>query len=523
MATRRKACRMSMIRIEPDRPHPLYDVTATRRIEQAAPRSLPAGTLMERAGLAVARLAQAVAPHARQVWIACGSGNNGGDGLEAAAQLALRGVRVRVTWLGRPDAAPADARRAWERARGAQVPFVEHAPADLGPDDLCIDALLGIGAAARSGAPSPELAALLRALQDSRASLLCVDGPSGLQADTGQYLPGLAPPEYAPPGTRHTLGLLTLKPGWFTGRGRDAAGTVWWDDLGMDVLAEPPSAWLAGPGVPVRRAHASHKGSFGDVAVVGGEALGTRGQGMTGAALLAASAALHGGAGRVAVALLDASGKDTLPVDPQQPECMLRRFDALELDRATVVCGCGGGEAVRDVLPRVLAEAPRLVLDADGLNAVAHDTALAEQLRGRALRHGPLPTVLTPHPLEAARLLGSDTAAVQADRLGAARALAERFHCAVVLKGSGSVVAAPERPVHINPTGNGRLATGGTGDVLAGFLGALWAGRPEGKEAAFDAATAACHAHGRAADQWPPGSTLTASALARRLVPAVGG
>ncbi|WP_436638971.1 NAD(P)H-hydrate epimerase, partial [Paracidovorax avenae] len=87
---------MSMIRIEPDRPHPLYDVTATRRIEQAAPRSLPAGTLMERAGLAVARLAQAVAPHARQVWIACGSGNNGGDGLEAAAQLALRGVRVRV-------------------------------------------------------------------------------------------------------------------------------------------------------------------------------------------------------------------------------------------------------------------------------------------------------------------------------------------------------------------------------------------------------------------------------------------
>ncbi|MBF9267442.1 NAD(P)H-hydrate epimerase, partial [Paracidovorax cattleyae] len=250
--------------------------------------------------------------------------------------------------------------------RAAQVPFLDGPPADLGPEDLCIDALLGIGASARSGAPSPELAALWQALQVSGAPLLCVDGPSGLQADTGQYLSGFALQGHARPGTRHTLGLLTLKPGWFTGQGRDAAGTVWWDDLGVDASAEPPSAWLSGPGTPAWRAHASHKGSYGDVAVVGGEAIGARGQGMTGAALLAASAALYGGAGRVAVALLDASGTDTLPVDLMQPECMLRRFDVLELDRATVVCGCGGGEAVRDVLPRVLAEAPRLVLDADG-------------------------------------------------------------------------------------------------------------------------------------------------------------
>lgn len=511
-----------MHRIDPDRAHPLFDTAATRRIERAALEACPPGTLMARAGLAVARLALAVAPHARRVWVACGPGNNGGDGLEAALQLHRRGLAVRVAWLGQPETAPADARQAWERARAAGVPFAPGAPDGLGPEDLCIDALLGIGTAPRSSghAPAPALLALLQALQTTRAPVLCVDGPSGLLADTGTYLPGLAP-EHPPASARHTLGLLTLKPGWFTGQGRDAAGTVWLDGLRVDTAAEAPSLWLAGPGRSERRPHASHKGSFGDVAVVGGEGIGARGMGMTGAALLAASAALHGGAGRVVVALLD-GGADALTLDPQQPECMLRRFDVLALEHATVVCGCGGGEAVRAVLPRVLAEAPRLVLDADGLNAVAGDAALATQLRDRERHHGALPTVITPHPLEAARLLGTDTATVQSDRAGAARSLADRYRCVVVLKGSGSVIAAPERAARINPTGNGRLATGGTGDVLAGFLGAVWAARPEGDDAAFEAVSAACHAHGQAADRWPPGTALTASCLARRLVPASG-
>ncbi len=511
-----------MHRIDTDRSHPLFDTAATRRIERAALEACPPGTLMERAGLAVARLALAVAPHARRVWVACGPGNNGGDGLEAALQLHRRGVAVQATWLGEPGTAPADARQAWERARAAGVPFASGVPDDLGPEDLCIDALLGIGTAPRSGGhpPAPALHAVLRALHATRAPVLCVDGPSGLLADTGTYLPGLAP-GHPPASARHTLGLLTLKPGWFTGQGRDAAGTVWLDGLGVDTAAESPSLWLAGPGPSEPRPHASHKGSFGDVAVVGGEGIGARGMGMTGAALLAASAALHGGAGRVVVALLD-GGADALTVDLQQPECMLRRFDALALDHATVVCGCGGGEAVRAVLPRVLAESPRLVLDADGLNAVAGDAALAAQLRDREHRHGALPTVITPHPLEAARLLDTDTAAIQADRPGAARALAERYRCAVVLKGSGSVIAAPGRTARINPTGNGRLATGGTGDVLAGFLGAVWAARPEGDGAAFEAASAACRAHGALADRWPAGTTLTASALARGLTPLSG-
>jgi len=174
-----------------------------------------------------------------------------------------------------------------------------------------------------------------------------------------------------------------------------------------------------------------------------------------------------------------------------------------------VVCGCGGGTAVHDLLPRVLAEARALVLDADALNAIAGDGALQALLGARA-RAGRA-TVLTPHPLEAARLLGTGAAEVQADRLHAAQRLAERFGATVVLKGSGTLVtAAGETPV-INPTGNARLATAGTGDVLAGMIGAtLAAGRP--------AMVAACEAvwlHGDRADRWPAGLPLTAGALAR--------
>ena len=230
---------------------------------------------------------------------------------------------------------------------------------------------------------------------------------------------------------------------------------------------------------------------------------------MGGAALLAASAALHGGAGRVLVALLGG----TLDLDVRQPELMFRHVDALQLEQLTVVCGCGGGEAVRAALPQVLAQAPRLVLDADALNAIASDAALAQALADRAPKaHA---TVLTPHPLEAARLLGTDTASVQSHRLAAAEQLAERFQCVVVLKGSGTVVAAPNQAPRINPTGNALLATAGTGDVLAGLIGAYWAAGP----APLDAAAEAVYAHGRAADTWPAEQALTASALAQRMRP----
>ena len=507
-----------MIRIAADHPRPLFNTAATRRIEHAAAATLPPHTLMQRAGLAVAQLAQALAPHARRVWIACGPGNNGGDGLEAAMHLQNSGRTVVVTWLGHPDTAPADARASWQRARGAGVVWADAAPDDLGANDLCIDALLGIGVSSRPATPvrpaDARLQACVQTLQHSPAPVLAVDLPSGLDADTGQFAPGFSPAPAQhlhtpyPQAPRHTLSLLTLKPGLFTAAGRDAAGQVWLDDLGIPPGHEPPTAWLSGPARSEPRQHASHKGSYGDVAVVGGEGLNERGMGMSGAALLAASAALHGGAGRVLVALLDSN---RLELDLQQPELMFRRFDALALEQLTVVCGCGGGQAIARVLPQVITSAARLVLDADALNTIANQAALHALVVARG-QHGQ-PTVLTPHPLEAARLLGLTTAEIQADRLGAARQLAEQFNCVAVLKGSGTVVAAPDRVPAINPTGNARLATAGTGDVLAGMVGA----RMAAGASAYRAASEAVYVHGQVADEWPAGRALTASALARRM------
>ena len=503
--------------------HPLalHDSAATRRIEQAAAAALPPHTLMQRAGLATARLALALAPHARRVWVAAGPGNNGGDGLEAAMHLQRWGCSPVVTWLGTPDKAPPDARASWQRAVQAGVPFADHPPSDLGPQDLVIDALLGIGAARP---PAGRMAQWLALMQAGAAPILAVDVPTGLDADSGwlqapvtiDSIAARADPARAngpfglknslPP--RHTLSLLTLKPGLFTAHGRDACGQIWLDGLDVPPAlldAEPPTAWLNAAPARTPRPHASHKGSFGDVAVVGGEALAARGMGMTGAALLAASAALHGGAGRVLLSLLDAGETHTA----SQPELMLRRFERLDLPALTVVCGCGGGDAVAAVLPAVLHGAARGVLDADALNVIAADPALQTALRQRA--SAGQATVLTPHPLEAARLLGATSAQVQQGRLRAATQLAERFACTVVLKGSGTVIATPGQAPRINPTGNARLATAGTGDVLAGLVGA----RLAAGQAALQAASAAVYLHGWAADQWPAGSALTAGALAQ--------
>jgi hydroxyethylthiazole kinase-like uncharacterized protein yjeF len=193
---------------------------------------------------------------------------------------------------------------------------------------------------------------------------------------------------------------------------------------------------------------------------------------------------------------------------------MQRHWSQLDLEKLLVVCGCGGGSAVTAVLPEVLQRSAQLVLDADGLNALAQDAQLQENLRQRAIQQ---PTVITPHPLEAARLLGTLTAQVQNNRIQAAQDLAERFQCCVVLKGSGTVIAAPGHTPRINITGNGRLAIGGTGDVLAGLVGARMAQGPNTLEAAFDAACTAVAQHGQMADGWPKDEALTASRLAKSL------
>ncbi|MDQ0034691.1 hydroxyethylthiazole kinase-like uncharacterized protein yjeF [Variovorax boronicumulans] len=483
-----------MHRITPATVADLFDIAATRRIEQAAAAALAPHTLMQRAGLAVARLAMSIAPHARTIWIACGPGNNGGDGFEAAAQLQHRGFMPIVTFVGDENRLPPDAKASLQRARDASVIFAQKPPAEY---ELAIDALLGIGS---TRPPEGVMAEWLREMDAKSQPVLSVDVPSGLNADTG----ALSGSTGAHANTaRFCVTFLTLKPGLFTAHGRDAAGTVWFDDLGCGATAEPPTARLVGVPKAQARTHASHKGSYGDVAVIGGAS------GMAGAALLAGSAALHAGAGRVFVGLLDPSAA---PVDTAQPELMLRDASALDLSGMTAVCGCGGGTDVRSVLPRVLATAAALVVDADALNAIATDSALQAQLASRARRGRP--TVITPHPLEAARLLGCTAGDVQADRLAAARQLASRFGVVAVLKGSGTVIADDSgAPAVLNLTGNARLATAGTGDVLAGMIGAALAAQ----QPAFEAACEAVWRHGHIADTWPTNAApLTAGTLARQ-------
>jgi len=176
-----------------------------------------------------------------------------------------------------------------------------------------------------------------------------------------------------------------------------------------------------------------------------------------------------------------------------------------------VVCGCGGGTPIEAVLAKILSTPSPLVLDADALNALAESAALQALLIKRSKTAWP--TVLTPHPLEAARLLKTTSQEIQKNRLQAAQQLADQFACIVVLKGSGTVIAAPEQVPFINPTGNGKLATPGSGDVLAGILGAYLAAG----QLPFSAACDAVYRHGEVADQWPQSPALTAGMLAKML------
>jgi hydroxyethylthiazole kinase-like uncharacterized protein yjeF len=481
---------------------PLFRAASSRRIEAQAQAALAPHALMARAGEAVARLGLAVAPHASAAWVLAGPGNNGGDGLEAAIHLQAAGRSVQVHLLADPARLPADAAWALSRVQAAGVP-IEYgtlAPA-VSRDSLAIDALLGLGS---RRAPEGALAQAVLALRRHEGPVLAVDLPTGLDGDTGRCLGDS--PETAVRAD-HTLSLLTLKPGLFTGQGRDLSGRVWFDDLGI-AAGHSPEAWLGlaaeteEPALP--RRHAQHKGSFGEVLVVGGAT------GMLGAAWLAGRAALAAGAGRVYVQLLDEQA-DLL--DPVHPELMGRRPDAarrLPPESLTVACGCGGGFPVAAALPWWLGRAHRLVLDADALNAIAADASLQTQLQRRALRGQA--TILTPHPLEAARLLDCSSLEIQSDRLAAAQTLAERLGCTVVLKGSGTVVAQAGQPAWINATGNASLATAGTGDVLAGWLAGCWA---QGLTP-WQAARHAVHRHGAAADRWVAqgrGGPLPASRL----------
>jgi hydroxyethylthiazole kinase-like uncharacterized protein yjeF len=344
---------------------------------------------------------------------------------------------------------------------------------------VIVDGLFGIGLARDV---EGDYARLVDYVNRQSCPVLALDIPSGLDSDTGRVR-GCAV------RATHTITFIALKPGLLTLDGPDHCGEITVAELGVD--AGQASAWVAEPGLfkgmLKARPYNFHKGMAGSLAVFGGAA------GMTGAALLAGRAALRLGAGRVYLGLLD----QTLHVDPVAPELMIRHADdALGLDLEAMVVGPGLGTGARaeTLVGAALASELPCVLDADALNLVAE----SEDLR-KACARRTAETLLTPHPAEAARLLGSTTAGVQAERVKAARLLSQNLNAHVVLKGAGSIVVARDGHWFINRTGHPGLATAGTGDVLAGLLGALLAQRYSGETALV----LGVHLHGAAAEGLP--------------------
>jgi hydroxyethylthiazole kinase-like uncharacterized protein yjeF len=354
---------------------------------------------------------------------------------------------------------------------------------------------------------SGAVRALVNAISGFTCPILALDVPSGLDADTGNIVGnGVAV------RATHTLTFIADKPGLHTCFGRDHAGHVQIARLEVnDSRLESANMHLnrieAFSGFLRRRPHNSHKGSYGDVIVIGGA------PGMAGAPILAARAAAKCGAGRVFAAFLDAPPA----YDSAQPELMCRVASEVDFASGVLVIGPGLGtsHAAYDLLSQALQTHAPLVLDADALNLIAGKADLKQKLVQRTA-----PALMTPHPLEAARLLQTKAADIQADRIAAARQLAQRFNSVVILKGSGSVIAKPDGELMINPTGGPALATAGTGDVLAGICGALFAQ----SFPAWNAALAATWAHGQAGDDLtkqyggPVGLTATELILCVRSV-----
>jgi hydroxyethylthiazole kinase-like uncharacterized protein yjeF len=470
----------------------LYSIAQIRAIEQTAAANLPAGALMQRAGQAAAKAAWELLPEPRtqaRILILAGPGNNGGDAFEAACHLRRAGAHVTLIFFGDASKQPPDARAARLRAEAASVEILPESTLAAHSHErwsLIVDGLYGIGLTrAIDGAQRIAVDTANRLRGALACPLLALDVPSGLHADTGAIVGGGAGIAIR---ATHTLTFIADKPGLHTVHGRDHAGLVQLARLDIDHTQFPAApARLNQPALFASllqpRRHNSHKGSYGDVAVLGGA------HGMGGAVILAARAAAHCGAGRVYAGFLE----HPPPYDSVQPELMCRLAMELPLEGMTLAAGPGLGtsRAAHDLLARTLNVAAPLVLDADALNLLALEPGLQQKVRRRSS-----PALLTPHPLEATRLLAVSSDEVQSDRPAAARELARRLNAVVILKGSGTVIADAAGDIAINPTGNPGLATAGSGDVLTGICGALLAqGYP-----AWEAALAATWLHGRAAD-----------------------
>lgn len=460
----------------------LLDAAALRGVEARAAASLgDAFELMRRAGQAAWRELLEHWPRAQRIVVVCGPGNNGGDGYVLARHALMSGRQVDVVRLAGHVPRSELAARAcadYEAAQGRIQSFERNLPGA----DLVVDALFGIGL---SRAPDEDCVRLIAAINAQAAPVFSLDAPSGVDCDRGS-VPGEAV------RATHTLEFIAGKRGLCTGAALDHAGSRALASLELPSkslgeaaavaeLLRPAdlSRWLR----PRRRD--SHKGSHGRVLCVGGDCGGG------GAIMLCAHAALRCGAGLVDVATRAVHVSAVLA---RTPEALVHAvddasgFDAL-LAKADVIAlgpGLGQGEWGSALYRQAIKAGKPLVMDADALNLLAADAA----------PRLPPESILTPHPGEAARLLGCLTADIQRDRPAAADKLASRFHCTVVLKGAGSIVASPSHLPCIIGAGNPGMAVGGMGDVLTGAIAALHA---QGLTA-FDAARAGALLHAAAGD-----------------------
>ncbi|MDO6408377.1 bifunctional ADP-dependent NAD(P)H-hydrate dehydratase/NAD(P)H-hydrate epimerase [Pantoea phytobeneficialis] len=460
--------------------HSVWPAQAIGKLERDAADSLGLTLyeLMQRAGQASYELARRLWPEASHWLVLCGHGNNGGDGYVVARLAQAAGITVTLLACEGSKPLPEEAqqaREAWLAAGG-----VIHAADACWPEqvEVIIDALLGTGLNRAPAAPYDHLITLANA---HAAPVLAIDMPSGLAAANGT----------APGATMlaaHTLSMIVLKPGQLTGKARDYIGQLHVDELGLSVF-------LAGNPAPMQRVDAqdlsrwlkprkatSHKGDHGRLLVVGGD------RGTAGAIRMTAEAALRAGAGLVRVLTHE---DNIAPILTARPELMVdalveeRLQQALEwADVIAIGPGLGQRDWGKQALKTVVACEKPMLWDADALNLLAIN---ADYRQNR---------IITPHPGEAARLLGVKTSEIESDRIHAAQTLVKRYGGVVVLKGAGTVIADDQGNLVISDVGNAGMASGGMGDILSGIIAALMGQ----KLALFDAACAGCVAHGAAAD-----------------------
>ena len=463
-------------------PAEIYSTDSVRRIDRLAIEAagIAGYTLMNRAGHAALELARRSWPDAKRWQIVCGAGNNGGDGYVLARLAAERGIDVRVTSLVPIDSLSGDAATACRdfRAAGGAV-----RPWDGTLDeaaDLLVDAILGSGLTRKLDGPFAEA---VGEMCRHEAPVLALDIPSGISGDTGEVLGRAVRAE-------RTITFAGLKSGLFLADAPDFVGHLSFADLSVPAACrESVSPVMRRIGdeaiarVLAPRPRSAHKGDFGHLLLVGG------GPGMAGAIRLSGEAALRSGAGRVSIATHPvhctaiAAGRPELMCHGIETEGELSALLA-RVSTVAIGPGLGTGTWGRNLFKAVLDSGLPMVVDADGLNLLAQNARTCDHW------------ILTPHPGEAARLLGSSGAKIQRARVDALAQLRRRYGGTIVLKGAGTLVSAGDGPPWICTAGNPGMATAGMGDVLTGVIGAFLA---QGASLE-DAAVCGVEVHARAGD-----------------------